>query len=249
MRYFIALFFLLSFHFFGKAQIEIPEKVLFVGNSYTYFWNLPQNVAAMAKEHNIDLTTRQSTVGGSNLGQHWRSERGLETVKKIKSKEFDVVVLQDYSRQAVDNPDSLMMYGKKFGNLIKENGARPFLYITWAREWDPYMQKTIKEKYLELAKKINAQVVPVGPAFERARTLRPDIKLYDEDGSHQSTLGTYLAACVFYGVLTNQSPVGLPSRLISKDQDGEKIYLNIQSSQNATFCQKVAEEIINEFID
>jgi len=37
--------------------------------------------------------------------------------------------------------------------------------------------------------------------------------------------------------------------LVSKDQFGEKIYLTIQSKEDAWFCQKVAEEIINQTID
>ena len=107
------------------------------------------------------------------------------------------------------------------------------------------MQKGITEGYLAFAKKVNAQIVPVGLAWERARQLRPNFPLYDPDGSHPSPLGTYLTACVFYGVLTGQTPVGLPNRLLSKDQFGEKLYLTIQSAEDALFCQKVADEIIN----
>ena len=246
---FLVSIFFLGFTIFVNGQTETPQRVLFVGNSYTYFWNLPQNVALMAESQKIDLTTHQSTSGGVSLGHHWRGDRGLETVEKIKEGDFDIVILQDHSRRAIDHPDSLILFGKKIGNLIKKSGAQPYLYMTWAREWDPYMQKTITKKYIELAEKINARIVPVGPAWQRARTLRPDIKLYDPDGSHPNTTGTYLTACVFYGILTNQSPVGLPNRLVSKDIHGEKLFINIQSSEDALFCQKVAEEIINEMVD
>ena len=34
-----------------------------------------------------------------------------------------------------------------------------------------------------------------------------------------------------------------------KDQNGEKLYINIQSEEDALFCQKVAESVVNEFID
>ena len=103
--------------------------------------------------------------------------------------------------------------------------------------------------YTKLAKTINARIVPVGLAWQRSRELRPDLDLFDPDGSHPSTVGTYLTACVFFGVLTGQSPVGLPHRIISNDKDGEKLYLNIQSKETALFCQKVAEEIISKMAD
>ena len=56
-----------------QAQNKVPENVLFVGNSYTYFWNLPQQVSALAESEGISIyATSQSTSGGTNWGQHWR---------------------------------------------------------------------------------------------------------------------------------------------------------------------------------
>lgn len=242
----LILLFLLSTGQHLQAQSAVPQKVLFIGNSYTYFWNLPQVVAEMAAEKELDLITRQSTSGGTNLGQHWRGERGLQSVPLVEQGSFDAVVIQDHSLRAVEAPDSLIFYGTLFGDLIKQKGAKAYVYMTWARQWDPYTQAAITEKYSELAEKINARVVPVGPAWQRARELRPDLPLYFDDGSHPSTLGTYLTACVFFGVLTGQSPVGLPNRLVTTDKDGDPLYLSIQSPENALFCQKVAEEIITK---
>lgn len=233
----------------AHTQSKNPKKVLFVGNSYTYFWNLPQQVTTMAQSQDIPLETRQSTGGGTNLGQHWKGEKGLDSRNMIQEGDYDAVVLQDYSLRALQAPDSLLYYGKLFGELIQESGAQVFLYLTWAREYDPYMQKTITNKYTELAKKINATLVPVGLAFERARQLRADLALYDPDGSHPSPTGTYLSACVFYGALTKTSPVGLPARLIYKDKDGEKLYLNIMPPNDAKFCQKVAEEVLQKIAE
>ncbi len=247
------LFFLLCCFLFvsesGYAQKSESRKVLFVGNSYTYFWNLPQNVALMAESKNIDLKTAQSTSGGVNLGHHWKGERNLETKEKIKSGNYDVVVLQDHSMRAIQHPDSLLYYGKLWGDYIKSNGGQPFVYLTWARKWDPYMQEKITEKYIELAKKINARVVPVGLAWQKVRELRPDLDLYDPDGSHPSTIGTYLTACVFFAAITNVSPIGLPHRLATIDADGETLFINIQDQNDALFCQKVAFDVISQFPD
>ena len=234
---------------FLNAQDQIPKKILFVGNSYTYFWNLPHTVDLLAESEDIDITTRQSTAGGANWSHHWNGERDLNTKEIIAEGDFDIVVIQNHSMSTIDRPDSLMHYGKLLNDHIRKTGAQTYLYMTWAREWDPYMIEPIKEKYIELAEKINARIVPVGLAWQRARELRPDFPLYFPDGSHQSALGTYLSACVFYGVITGKSPVGLTHRLISEDKFGEKIYIQLQTAEDALFCQKVAEEIINQFID
>ena len=239
----------LCFSCIANAQNGQPKKVLFIGNSYTYFWNLPQTVDLMAESQDIDLIIKQSTAGGASLGHHWRGERDLRSIEKIKNGDYDAVILQDHSRRAIDHPDSLMYFGKLFGDLVKSKGAQPYVYMTWAREWDPYMQEKITLEYNKLAKNINAQVVPVGLAWKRARNLRPGFPLYDEDQSHPSALGSYLSACVFYAVLTGETPVGLPNRLTSIDENGEKIYLVIQSAENALFCQKVAFEIVSQIPD
>lgn len=239
--------------FFGfvllHAQEETPNKILFVGNSYTYFWNLPHTVDLLAESEDIDITTKQSTAGGANWAHHWKGERNLKTKEIIAEGDFDIVVIQNHSMSTIDRPDSLMYYGELLNEHIRKSGAQTYLYMTWAREWNPYMMEPIKEKYTQLAEKINARIVPVGLAWQRARELRPDFPLYFPDGSHQSALGTYLSACVFYGILTGKSPVGLTSRLISEDKYGEKIYIQLQTAEDALFCQKVAEEIINEYID
>jgi len=232
-----------------STAIDEGQKVLFVGNSYTYFWNLPHVVQGFAEEMDMPITTYQSTAGGANLGQHWRGAKGLESKSIIENGDYDIVVIQDHSMRSIQAPDSLMYYGELFGDLIKSTGAQPYVYMTWSRKWDPYMIETIQAEYTRLAERINARIVPVGLAWQRALEMRPDLPLYDDDGSHQSSLGTYLNACVFYGVITGKSPVGLPPRLISKDQHGEKLYLTIQSKENALFCQRVAAEIIRQSID
>lgn len=240
----LGLLLFLNLHLF--AQEAAPKKVLFVGNSYTYFWNLPQTVQAMAKEKKVDLTTRQSTSGGVHWGHHWRAERNLNTPSIIKEEDFDAIVLQNHSMSTFNRVDSMYHFGQRFSKLGKQKGAQIYLYLTWAREWNPLMQKTITEEYTKLATTLKAKIVPVGPAWALARQLRPNFQLYDDDGSHPSALGTYLSACVFYGVLTGQSPIGLPNRLTAVDKDGEKIYLTIQSKESATFCQEIAAEILKQ---
>lgn len=233
--------------FSASAQDDVPEKVLFVGNSYTYFWNLPQQVHVLSESQDTGIMTAQSTSGGTNWGQHWRGERDIQSRDLIANGDFDAVVLQNHSMRSFDAPDSLMHYGKLFADLIKEQDAQVYVYMTWAREWNPLMQDTITEAYMNLAKEIDATVVPVGLAWQKARQLRPDLKLFAEDGSHPSNLGTYLTACVFYKVFTGAHLQGLPERLLTTDADGQKLYLNILSEENAIFLQQVAEEVVNSF--
>ncbi len=228
-------------------QSQDTTRVLFVGNSYTYFWNLPQVVQAMAISQNVPLRTAQSTAGGVNLGQHWKGERGLMTHQKIDEGSWDYVVLQDHSLRTIQARDSLNHYITKWESEIEKSNAASLLYLTWAREFNPLMQDPITNGYESIGRQLDIPIVPVGEVWKMARSLRPDIDLYDPDGSHPSALGTYLTALTFYKSLTGASLATISPRLTSRDHAGEKLYLMIVSPNDAAFCRDVVEQVMADY--
>jgi hypothetical protein len=222
-------------------------KVLFVGNSYTHVNNLPQIVSIVSQGVNTMLITKQSTKGGAKLRDHWFGERGLKTKKIIKNGNFDIVVLQGYSMSTILEPDSLRKYLKLFCNYVRENGAEPYFYNTWAREKVPQSQKTIDSVYYSIATETNATVVPVGQAWEQAKKLRPDIKLYEKDGSHPSKFGTILAAYTFVATIVHELPVKPKRAYSAEDIDGEFLllmYFYGDEISDVAFFQKVVESLV-----
>jgi hypothetical protein len=228
-----------------SAQIERDTlKILFVGNSYTYYENLPQIISIISDSSKTKLITKKSTLGGSSLSEHWRGARGLKTNEIIKSGRFDIVVLQEYSMGSINEQDSVHKYLKLFCDFIKDNEAKPYLYLTWAREKVPQYQETINKVYLEAAKENEAVIVPVGKAWALAKQLRPNIELYDVDGSHPSKLGTFLTACVFVATILDEIPYELPNVYSTFDFEWERVRLMDIDSLDVIFCQKIAKEII-----
>lgn len=225
-----------------QAQSADTTNVLFVGNSYTYFWNLPQTVSAMAASQGQVIVARKSTVGGAFWKEHWEGNRGLKTRDLIINGDWDIVVLQNQSLSTLNNQKDFMEYGKKLINLVKETGAKPLLYITWAREFNPLMQKTITATYKKLAATAGIDYAPVGPDWQKVRQLRPDLQLFDPDGSHPSPIGTYLIASVLYHTITGKPTAPIPERLVIKDKNGEDLYLSIMTKGNADFIQQVVDE-------
>ena len=132
--------------------------------------------------------------------------------------------------------------------LVGALPADTMLFMTWGRrvgdDTNPQvypdfttMQDRLTAGYLTFAEAAaNVErpvyVAPVGEAFRLVHdqiaatgadpatqgTLFWD--LYTNDGSHPSGAGTYLAAAVFFGALTGQSPVGVaaPAGSLSADQ-------------------------------
>ena len=229
---------LLSFSVAGQSD---TTRILFVGNSFTYFFNLPQVVSAMATSQNEVLITRQSTVGGSNLEQHWKGEKGTTTRKLLESGKWDYVVFNNHSLSPIQTPESFMTYGKKFTELVRQKGGEPVFMMTWGYKSNPLLQTKITEMYQKLAKETNADYVPCGPIFAKARYWRPDLELFFDD-KHPSSNGTYLLGLAFFKYFTGKPTKDIPKRLMTKDIDGEKLYLIFMSQGDADFLQQLVDE-------
>jgi hypothetical protein len=184
-------------------------RVLFVGNSYT-FYNGGVNAVfqALAASRGKNVEAVASTSGGKTLQWHW--EEG-DARSAIARGGWDYVVLQEYSTRPVADPNAMFAFARKFDAEIKAAGAKTVFYMTWARFHQPENQRVIARAYDTIGRELNARVARVGPAWEWSLEDRPGLKLHAEDRSHPTPAGTYLAACVFYATLLNDSPEGLPA--------------------------------------
>lgn len=216
-------------------------RVLFVGNSFIYFYNLPQVVSSLVNSGGEKMIAKKSTIGGSNLEQHWKAERGTQTMKLLAEEEWDYVVFNNHSRSAIETPESFMTYGKKFAELVKKKGATPIFIITWAYESNPSMQLKITEGYLNLAKEAGADFVPAGPLFEQARKLNPDLNLFHDD-KHPSATGTYLIALTFYKYFQKGSVKNAVNNPKIKDYLGEQVQLIFIKKQDSDFLKQLVDE-------
>jgi hypothetical protein len=218
-------------------------KVLFAGNSYTYFENLPQVVSVLSEKTGTVLVTEKSTIGGAKLSEHWRGARGLKTREMIERGGYDIVVLQEWSLGTVSEEDSAVYYLGLFSDLVRKRGAKPYYYMTWAREKSPEQQAIISKVYRETALANDATVVPVGEAWAMAKAERPDLRLYFPDGSHPAESGTYLAACVFVATITGELPESIPGVIAVEDSHGEDLILMMVPQPDVEFCRKIALKI------
>jgi hypothetical protein len=221
-------------------------KVLFVGNSYTYQNNLAHIVSILSNGTPVKLDTRKSVTGGAYLWEHWNGDRNLATKEMIASGHFDVVVLQDNSMSAINAPDSTLKYVKLFAEYNRMHGAQTYLFQTWARKKVPQYQAEIDKIYTRAADENGAIRVPVGPAWELARQLRPSVELFDPDGSHPNSLGTLLTACLFVKILSGELPEVLPRSYIIEDANGEIVRLMEADPLDNEFCKRIAGQVLAE---
>lgn len=195
--------------------------VLFVGNSYTQANNLPKLVAGLATASGKapKITVDQVLVGGATLQQHFQS---TGAVAKLNKGGFTHAVFQGQSVEAVYTPTNFGTYAKQLADVAKKNKTTGVWFETWARapghavysySWSggtpAAMQKGLRLAYGSVATATGGIMAPVGDAWEATFKAHPTMKLHEGDGSHPNVKGSYLAACVFYALLSGHSPVGV----------------------------------------
>lgn len=191
----------------GKPAPAAPQKsILFIGNSYTdYNGGIDKCLNGLAPNAKVS----RIAPGGYYLKSHCNDLRTLEAIRTGK---WDFVVLQEQSQAPVVNNADFSLYAGKLADEIRNNHAEIVLFMTWERPDSVQYGVTtenIARAYQALGAKLGAQVAPAGLAFAAALKERPGLVLNSKDG-HPTQAGTYLAACVFYGLIYRQSPVGNP---------------------------------------
>ncbi len=188
-------------------------KVLFIGNSYTYFNDLPSLFAKICRENGFEAEADSVTAGGYTLEQFLLpdNENGIKARALLADKKYDYVVLQEQSVRPASDPELFFSAVRGLTELINKNGAKPVLYETWARAdgeeiltefgWDgDTMQEKLRNSYEKAAKDNGALVVYAGERLREAYKRGEDV--YDPDGSHPSPLGSKTAAEEFFRTLT-----------------------------------------------
>jgi len=210
--------------YISMINAQSKKKVLFIGNSYTYVNNLPQMIKDLALTLGDTLIFDQSVFGGYFFQNHCNNP---VTWSKIKSQQWDAVVLQAQSQEPSWDQWQVMQdtypYAKQLCDSIRSNNActEIIFYMTWGRQNGDAlncvnipavctytgMQARLRESYMLFKTDFKTAVAPVGVAWKKVRQNLPTINLYDPDQSHPSLEGSYLAACVFYSNIFQKTSV------------------------------------------
>jgi len=190
-----------------ESEIAMKVRILFIGNSYTYANDMPGIVAELAKSRGRNTDILSVCAGGKTLEWHLKSK---QTIDSLLGSRWDFVILQEQSLRPIEAPEKMISSVEMLADLARRQGAEPALYLTWARQHKPATQDAIDTAYAEAAKLAKARIAPVGPAWQIAISKKKDLCLYTNDKSHPNMQGSYLAACVIYSTLFQESPEDLP---------------------------------------
>ena len=186
------------------AEGEVgPVRILFIGNSYSFYNDLPDRLASQAVANGIPAQVRIIARNGASLEDHWQDG---EAARLLRAQRWDFVVLQERSSIARDQPDRTSSFAALFDREIRSAGGKTLLYATPARKGDVATQEAIDRSYRRIAAELEATIVPVGAAFQKTCAAMPDATLRAADGIHPGEMGTWLAAYVFHLSLFGELP-------------------------------------------
>lgn len=204
-------------HLAKCSDPESPSKrILFIGNSFTYYDNMPLQFSKLAKARfpNQEFKVYLQAGPGLRLSQHADDKRTQETL--MNGGKWDYVVLQDQSEMALKPLPTMTMKSncKWFDKRIKQVQGKTALLMTWCDLHLPQDQIPISKGYREAARELKATLIPAGELFLEVTQKSPEITLYDPDNHHPGHYGSFLVACLTEDILlhTKESLVDLVNK-------------------------------------
>jgi hypothetical protein len=224
----------------------INEKILFIGNSFTFYWNVPSQVESMSIERGLNWDITHFTLPSATLKTLWNNP-DLKSI--LESETFDHVIIQEHSTNILTNAngDSGFYFGQ-ITSLIPDSTQIHF-FSTWIY---PSMEQfninneeyPIEHRIKQIIEGTTAKMIPVGRAFKLFQSKYPQFNLLMEDDKHPNPNGSYLASCIIFSHLSAESSLNLSKRYKGIDNKGVEIYYSIVEDEVLTFLQQISDEII-----
>jgi hypothetical protein len=183
-------------------------RVLFVGNSLTYYNDLPRTVADLAAAAN-----QQECYCVAIAHPDFALEDHLalgEAERELRRQQYDYVILQQGPSSLPSSRENLVQNAQMFRSLIEGAGATAVLYSPWPQYNRRGDFVPGRESYRAAAEAIGGKLAPAGDAWLAAWEQDALLPLYNADGLHPSRMGTYLAALVIFERLYARNSDGLP---------------------------------------
>ena len=181
-------------------------RILLLGNSLTTAYCMPQMLAEQT-----GAQVYAHTRNGARLSEHLnlKTKLGLQTQTSLENERWDYVVLQEISNGPIRYTKSFLDSVGKLCQQIKQKGATPLLYATWAYQKGSQKLAAMQMEYEEMfwkmhhayhqaAEQNHALIADVGRRFYE---LSDQEVLYAADGVHSNERGARIAAHTIANVI------------------------------------------------
>ena len=189
-------FILILFTSIGYAQET--GSILFVGNSLTYYNQLPTLVEKAAAQQGFSITTEMIAKPNYAIIDHLNDG---EVQKLLAAQEFDYVIVQQGPSSQAEGREMLINDGQKLKQLCDKNGAELCFFMVWpSLNYYSSFSGVIKSHQMAAVSN-DAILIPVGEIWKKHFDETKDYSYYGPDGFHPSLKGSKVAADVIIETL------------------------------------------------
>ncbi len=193
-------------------------RVLFVGNSITYFNEMPIMFQEIANNQGKNVKTTMYAPGGTGFVNHVAD---ANVFNLFRNSYWDIVVLQPGSGESAGSTfpvDTTIKRGRILLDSIYRYSpcAKVYLYeipygVPSAETWATYfsVQTIIKDSVLKMTDSLQLQMIPAGECARAYYSAIPNLLLHNSfNDIHPSTFGSFLTASAFYTGIFQESVSG-----------------------------------------
>ena len=209
-------------------------RLLFLGNSHTYYNDMPFLAAELLRAGGDAVEVAMLTRGGQSLAGHLQNE---QTRFNLLYGGWDLCLAQEVTSEFPPQEDYLRGV-EAVKALCDAGGCRLALYMNFESPRDTPPLSAMRPSVLAAAERFRLPVARAGEAFARAAQVCPDIDLYGPDRHHASPAGSYLVALSVLRGVFGRDVLGLPARI---DFAGRPV-LDLPKAQAAAL-QTVAQSL------
>lgn len=206
-------------------NIYSQTKVLFLGNSFTYTYDVPALFNGLANSAGIPVIIDENTQAGMAVAdeQIVGHVNDATSQAKINSQQWDYIVVQDNQGDYVNNVGVISANcgnaNVALYNLIKANN--PCTRIVYFAGWGPSggafsgdntsaCIDRIHGNMIYLNNGIGQEIVtPIGKSWNTSFAQLPSVNLFYSDNVHPSLEGSYLAAATIFTSIFRVNPSNL----------------------------------------
>jgi hypothetical protein len=188
----------------GQQDVS-TKRILFIGNSLTYYNDVPKMVGAIysAVDGLYDLEVDLLAEGGISIEQHL-SKGALKP--KLTSTVYDFVVIQDFGGWPLCDTSFPACSSNTAPlstaiDMVRKSGAKPIWFLTYQSK--PIKQRELSFESHQIASQLDVDIADIGAAMldfstanEMTNILLPNY--------HPNTLGSWIAAATIVRTLVDK---------------------------------------------
>ncbi len=204
-------------------------RLLFVGNSLTYTWNVPGLVSQLAEAAGKPAPTVVArTAADYALEDHWAEG---QVQRDLRDGDYDVMILQQGPSTLTSSGENLTQWVRTFATAAAAVGTRVGVYAISAPVGANYQAGV--EHYQTAADVSATAFYPSSQAWLAAWNLNEAMPLYGGDGFHPSRHGATLNAMVIAALIFEIDPATMPNLFPTIISDAEMVQLRQAAEQAA----------------